>query len=121
MAASAKPNKPIPAPRCDTSKPSDWWEHIADISAADVDLRQRQYGGNHAAQMLRLVNTTGGDLVAILIQEQGETEAAAQSITVKANQELIIPRAIRRIESTGSGALEADAFWWFASNTFPNP
>jgi hypothetical protein len=121
MAASAKPNRAIPAPRCDTSKPSDWWEHIADISAADVDLRQRQYGGNHAAQRVRLVNSTAGDLVAVLIQEHGEAEASAQNLTVRANSEYEVPRAIRRIESTGSGALQADVFWWFASNTMPNP
>lgn len=121
MAASAKPNRPIPAPRADTSKPSDWWEHIADISAADVDLRQIQYGGNHAAQKVRLVNPTAGDLVAVLIQEHGETEVASQPITVRAESEYEVPRIIRRIESTGSGALQADVFWWFASNTMPNP
>lgn len=121
MAASTKPVPAIPCPRADTGKPSDWWEHIADISSGDIDLRQRQFGGNHAAQQLRLVNATAGALVAVLIQEHGPTAPDAQSITVQANSEYIVPRAIRKIVASGSGALQADAYWWFASNTFPNP
>jgi hypothetical protein len=121
MAASSKPVPAIPAPRADTSKTSDWWEHIADISAVDIDLRQRQFGGNHAAQQLRLFNATGGALVAVLIQEHGSVAPSSQSVTVGAGAEYIVPRAIRKIVAAGSGALQADAFWWFASNTMPNP
>ena len=121
MAASAKPNRPIPAPRADTSKTSDWWEHIADITSGDVDLRERQFGGNHAAQQLRLFNSTAGALVAVLIQETPETSPSSQPITVPAGRDYIVPRAIRKIVASGSGALQADAYWWFASNTMPNP
>ena len=121
MAASAKPNKSMPAPRADMSRVSDWWEHIADISSGDVDLRQRQFGGNHAAQLVRLVNNTAGALVAVLIQEKGEDAADSQSITVRANDSYEVPRAIRKIVASGSGALQADCFWWFASNSMPNP
>lgn len=121
MAASAKPNKPIPAPRADTSKPSDYWEHIEDISATDIDLRQRQYGGNHAAQLVRLNNTGVTNLVAVLIQELGETATDSQPITVNAGAQYDVPRAVRKIVASGSGALQADVFWWFASNTMPNP
>lgn len=121
MAASAKPNRPIPAPRADTSKTSDWWEHIADISSGDVDLRERAFGGNHAAQQLRLFNATAGVLVAVLIQESPEAVPSSQSVSVEAGRDYIVPRAIRKIVASGSGALQADAYWWFASNTMPNP
>ena len=121
MAASAKPNRPMPAPRADTTRTSDYWEHIDSIASADIDLRQRQFGGNHAAQLVRLNNTTAGNLVAVLIQELGESAADAQSITVNAGCQYEVPRAIRKIVASGSGALQADCFWWFASNTMPNP
>lgn len=121
MAASTKPNAAIPAPRADSTKPSDWWEHIADITSADVDLRQRSGGGNHAAQLVRLNNTTAGNLVAVLIQEGGETAPSSQSITVNAGAQYEVPRAIRKIVASGSGALQADVFWWFGSNSMPNP
>lgn len=122
--ASIKPNNSIPAPRADMNRPSDWWEHIADITSGDVDLRQRQYGGNHAAQRVRLKNTTAGALVAVLLQELPAKVAVTsmeQSITVAANSEYTVDRAIRKIIASGSGALQADCFWWFASNTMPNP
>lgn len=121
MGASAKPNASIPAPRADMNRTSDYWEHIADITSADVDLRQRQFGGNHAAQLVRLNNTTAGNLVAVLIQELGESAAASQSITVNANSQYEVPRAIRKIVASGSGALQADCYWWFAGNSMPNP
>lgn len=121
MAASAKPNKSMPAPRADQTRPSDYWEHIADITSGDVDLRQRQFGGNHAAQLVRLNNPTAANLVAVLIQELGESEAASQPITINANSQYEIPRAVRKIVASGSGALQADCFWWFASNSMPNP
>lgn len=121
MAASAKPNNSIPAPRADLSTPSDYWEHIADISSADIDLRQRALGGNHAAQLVRLNNTTAGNLVAVLIQEFGEAAPASQSITINAGAQYEIPRAIRKIVASGSGALQADVFWWYGSNSMPNP
>jgi len=121
MAASAKPNTAIPAPRAETTRPSDYWEHIADISSGDIDLRQRQFGGNHAAQLVRLNNTTAGNLVAVLIQELGESAPASQPITVNAGAQYEVPRAIRKIVASGSGALQADVFWWFGSNSMPNP
>lgn len=121
MAASAKPNKAIPAPRADMNKTSDYWEHIADITSGDVDLRQRAGGGNHAAQLVRLNNTTTGNLVAVLIQEYGESAADSQPITVNAGAQYEVPRAIRKIVASGSGALQADVFWWFGSNSMPNP
>ena len=124
MAASAKFNTPIPAPRIDTTRPSDWWETVSDISSGDIDLRQRQYGGNHAAQMVRLVNATAGNLVAVLLQELPEGVSPTgkeQSITVLANSQYEVPRAIRKIIASGSGALKADCFWWFSSGTMPNP
>jgi hypothetical protein len=124
MAASDKPNTAMPAPRADMNRTSDWWEHVADISATDIDLRQRQHGGNHAAQRVRLKNNTAGPLVAVLLQELPSglsVTSMEQSITVGANSEYTVDRAIRKIISSGSGALQADCFWWFASNTFPNP
>lgn len=123
MAASSKPNPPIPSPRADQSRPSDWWEHINDITSADVDLRQRGYGGNHAAQLVRLNNTTTGNLIAVLLQElpEGASTSLTQQITVNAGCQYEVPRAIRKIVASGSGALQADCFWWFASNTMPNP
>lgn len=121
MALSSKPNNSIPAPRADMQKTSDYWEHIADISSADIDLRLRAKGGNHAAQLVRLNNTTAGNLVAVLIQEFGETAESSQSITVNAGAQYEIPRAIRKIVASGSGALQADVFWWFGSHSMPNP
>jgi|ERR1044071_1000711 hypothetical protein len=122
MAASAKPNKPIPAPRAEMTRPADYWEHIADISSGDIDLRERQFGGNHSAQLVRLNNTTAGNLVAVLIQECGEAMTpTSQSITVNAGAQYEIPRPIRKIVASGSGALQADVFWWCASNSMPNP
>ncbi len=124
MAASAKPNTPIPAPRADMSRTSDWWEHIASIASADIDLRERQYGGNHAAQLVRLNNTTAGNLVAVLLQELPSALSVTsqeQSITINAGQQYEVPRAVRKIIASGSGALQADVFWWFASNSIPNP
>jgi hypothetical protein len=121
MAASARPNKPIPAPRADTTTTSDWWEHVDSIASADLDLRQRSGGGNHAAQLVRLNNTTAGNLVAVLIQEGGETAPDSQPITVNAGAQYEVPRAVRKIVASGSGALQADIFWWFASNTMANP
>lgn len=124
MAASSKPNKPIPAPRADMNITSDWWEHVSDITSADIDLRERAYGGNHAAQRVRLKNNTGGALVAVLLQELPSNlpvTSQEQSVTVGANSEYTVDRAIRKIISSGSGALQADCFWWFASNTMPNP
>lgn len=124
MAASSKPNNPMPAPRCDVSQPSDWWEHIDNISSGDIDLRQRAYGGNHAAQLVRLNNTTTGNLVAVLLQELPGPLAVTsqeQSITVNAGAQYEVPRCIRKIIASGSGALQADVFWWFASNSMPNP
>ena len=124
MAASAKPNTAMVTPRADTTKTSDWWEHIDSIASADVDLRQRQYGGNHAAQLVRLNNTTSGNLVAVLLQELPSGLAVTsqeQSITVNAGAQYEVPRAVRKIIASGSGALQADCFWWFASNTMPHP
>lgn len=125
--ASAKPNNTIPAPRADTNRVNDWWEHVADISAitgAEMDLAQRQYGGNHAAQQIRLKNNTAGALDAVLLQELpvGVTPTGKeQTVTVAAGGEYVVNRAIRKIIKSGSGALQADVFWWFASNTMPNP
>lgn len=122
--ASIKPNNAIPAPRADMNRTSDWWEHVADISSVDIDLRQRQYGGNHAAQRVRLVNNTAGALNAVLLQELPAPVAVTskeQTITVPPNGQYTVDRAIRKIIASGSGALQADCFWWFASNSMPNP
>lgn len=124
MAASIKPNTPIPAPRADLNRTSDWWQHIADITSADVDLRQIQYAGNHAAQRIRLKNNTAGALVAVLLQELPSAvpvTSMEQSISVGAGGEYLVDRPIRKIIASGSGALQADCFWWFSSNTMPNP
>lgn len=124
MAASSKPNNSIPAPKADQHRGADWWEHIADISSGDVDLRQRAFGGNHAAQVVRLFNATAGTLVAKLLQELPsgvDPTNRDQSVSVPAGQAYEVPRPIRKIIASGSGALQADCFWFFASNTFPNP
>lgn len=112
---------PINAPRIHTTLPADAWLHISDISSADVDLTTVSGAGKFAAQRLRLFNGTAGSLSAVLIAEQrrgsdGSEGTTSQTISVPAGEAYDVPVPIKKIVSAGSGALEADAFWWFGSS-----
>ncbi|HEU4582491.1 MAG TPA: hypothetical protein VFS67_29740 [Polyangiaceae bacterium] len=112
---------PINAPRIHTTLPADAWLHIADITNGDQDLTSVSGAGKFAAQRVRLFNDTAGALVAVLIPEQrrdsnGSEGVASQTISVPAGEAYDVPVPIKKIVASGSGALQADAFWWFGNS-----
>ncbi len=102
---------PKPAPRCDTSENSVAMLVVPDasgLSAATLDLAQQDTLPSWSPQKLTLSNGTAAALAVVLTDEDGK----AHTISVPAQNYIVITRPIRLITDAGSGAVQVVAEWF---------